>query len=445
MLTVPRGKLSFVFSVLLMLTLAYFGVSIAVTSFGAEESVEQELPVTPSEPVDTRTPEEKSKWDIDGVIWGLHVDWKALYPEKEEEKSEEKGLAARIAAAIGEFEAQTAEYRAAVDEAKAAVETAASDGVPHYQEIVELANAYDAWLAWELVDPLSYNPVIEAEKGYFLTCTPRADQSGFIQQGSARNALFAQFETPYLYVQLPGKTCFEDTQSGAVDFYNQNADRLLEGLAHEGVATLDLREKMHEDGMEHHACFYKTDHHWLPQTGLWAARTIAEELNENYGFAADLALLEEEKFEQELYEDWFLGSQGKKVTLERAEVEDFALWHPTYDTALHIEIPSLGLDKKGEMRVCYRYGALLNNDYYVDNAYGAYLYGDQALVRITNENNAGGKDILILGDSYDNCLVPFLSTAAHRIDTLDLRFFDGSLEAFLEENEYDVVLELHTK
>lgn len=428
-----------------MLALAYFGVCAAVTSLGAEEAVEPETGETPDEPVDDLTPEEKSKWDIDGVIWGLHIDWKALYPEKEAEESEEKSFSAHIAAAIEEFDAQTAEFRGTVDEAKAAVETAASEGVPHYQEIVELANAYDKWLGWELVDPLSYNPVIEAEDGYFITCTPRADQSARAESIAARAALAGRDEMPYLYVQLPGKSCREDAESGTVDFYNQNADRLLEALAREDIAAFDLRETLHADGLDHHAGFYKTDHHWLPETGLWAARTLARELNENYGFAADLALLEEENFEQEEYEDWFLGSQGKKVTLSRAQPEDFALWHPTYGTAFRIEIPSLGLDKTGEMRVCYRYGALLNNDYYVDNAYGAFLYGDQALVRITNEKNEDGKRILVLGDSYDNCLVPFLATAAQRVDTLDLRFFDGSLGTFLEENEYDIILEMGTK
>ncbi len=436
--------MSFVFSVLMMLALAYFGVSAAVSTLGAEEYVENELPEEPEAVVDERTPEEKSKWDIDGVIWGLSIDWKALYPEKEEEESGEKSFSETIAAAIDGFDARTEEYRVSVANAKDAVETAASDAVPYYQEIVELANGYDAWLGWEIVDPLSYNPVIEAEEGYFLTCTPRADQSGRSAQIAARKALADSFDTPFVYVQLPGKTCREDAACGTVDFYNQNSDRLLESLAREGVSTLDLREALHEDGLVHHESFYMTDHHWLPQTGLWAARTIARTLNEKYGFAADLSLFEEEKFEQELYEDWFLGSQGKKVTLARAEVEDFALWHPTYDTALRIEIPSLGLDKRGEFAVCYRYGALLGNDYYVDNAYGAFLYGDQALVRITNELRTEGS-ILVLGDSYDNCLIPFLTQAAQRVDTLDLRSFDGSLEAFLEENEYDVIIEMMTK
>ena len=85
-----RGKLSFVFSILVMLSLAYFGVNIAYTSLTATPVVDSEPPEEVEEmPVDERTPEEKSKWDIDGVIWGLTVDWKALYPERESEEKED--------------------------------------------------------------------------------------------------------------------------------------------------------------------------------------------------------------------------------------------------------------------------------------------------------------------------------------------------------------------
>lgn len=441
-----RGKLSFVFSILVMLSLAYFGVNIAYTSLTAPPPIVESEPSEEIEekPVDNRTPEEKSKWDIDGVIWGLSVDWKALYPARESEEAEEKSFSERIAAFVGAIDESTEAYRAAIADAEGEIETAASENAPHYREIVELANAYDKWLGWEIVDPLSYNPVIEAEEGYFLTCTPRADQSARAQTVFAHASFAENAETPYLFVQLPGKTCRESAASGTTDFYNQNADRLLEKIEKEGIVTLDLREKMHEEGFVHHEQFYKTDHHWLPETGLWAAKTLAQTLNENYGFAADLSLLEKENFEPELYEEWFLGSQGKKVTLARASAEDFALWHPKYDTALRIEIPSLGLDKRGTLAVCYRYGALLNKDLYHENPYGAYLYGDQALVRITNERKEDGR-VLILGDSYDNCVVPFFTQAVQRVDTLDLRVFDGSLEAFLAENEYDLIIEMVTK
>jgi hypothetical protein len=41
--------------------------------------------------------------------------------------------------------------------------------------------------------------------------------------------------------------------------------------------------------------------------------------------------------------------------------------------------------------------------------------------------------------------MPFFAQAVQRVDTLDLRVFDGSLEAFLAENEYDLIIEMTTK
>lgn len=94
---------------------------------------------------------------------------------------------------------------------------------------------------------------------------------------------------PYLYIQAPAKLCARDQDQmlplPEMTNANEETDWLLERLAELGVDTLDLRESLHEDGLDHYDCFYVTDHHWTMDTGLWAAGVMAEELGERYGLS----------------------------------------------------------------------------------------------------------------------------------------------------------------
>lgn len=394
----------------------------------------------PSEPVRDR----------DGIIWSTKVDWAALYPAPEREPVDEPqptGFAAfvtRLGARIDALRAAVAPFKAAVSAWEARIDDAATEDQLFYDKAVELANAYDKFIGWEIVDPESYNPVIEADDNYFLTCVARTDETANAQAGIGIDTLCRELGMAHLYVETPAKTCREDKHSGVTDFYNQNADALLALLGEGGVETLDLRDALHDAGMDHHASFYQTDHHWLAETGLWATGVIAETANERFGLSLDTAALAPEKFDYEVYEDWFLGSQGKKVTLARAVPEDFTMIYPRETADLTICIPSLAVEKRGDFDVTYRFAQVDTCAYYDLNPYGAYLYGDNALTRITNHNAENDVRVLMLGHSFDNVVVPFMALAAAQVDSIDLRTFTGSLETYLRENDYDLVIECYT-
>jgi hypothetical protein len=312
--------------------------------------------------------------------------------------------------------------------------------------MVEAANRYDAALGWQIAGVESYNPVIMAEDNYFITCVARQDREPRAAEIAALRDFCAERSMAHLYVTTPNDTCrYDEGISGVMDFFNQNADRLQKALREAGVQTLDLRDALHAAGMDHHKSFYQTDHHWLPETGRWAAGQIAQKLNADYGFSIDLSLFAPDRWRAEVYKDWFLGSQGKKVTLARATPEDFRLYYPKFSTLFHIEIPSLDLDKRGSFSVFYRQNALRTLDYDTQNPYSSYFYGDRALTRVHNLLSNDGKRVLVLGHSFDNCVLPFLAVGVEYLDSIDLREFTGDLETFMEQNRYDVVIELYTE
>lgn len=53
--------------------------------------------------------------------------------------------------------------------------------------------------------------------------------------------------------------------------------------------------------------------------------------------------------------------------------------------------------------------------------------------------------ILMLGDSYSQVVVPFLSLGVSDVSTLVLRGFNGSLRQYIEENDFDTVVILYAQ
>lgn len=251
---------------------------------------------------------------------------------------------------------------------------------------------------------------------------------------------------PYLYIQAPAKLCALDQEQQLplpeMTNANQQTDWLLEHLAELGVDTLDLRESLHADGLNHYDCFYVTDHHWTMDTGLWAADVMAAELEERYGLAMDMSPLDPEKYEQRVWEDAFLGSQGRKVTLSYAHPEDFILPVPTFAIDLHLTVPPWGSDFSGGFEILYNESAIPSPDYYRSNSYGAVLMGDCPYLVVENKDHSEGPVVAILRESFAIASGPYLSLAAGEVHFIDARYYEGSVKALLEEIQPDIVVSL---
>ena len=71
--------------------------------------------------------------------------------------------------------------------------------------------------------------------------------------------------------------------------------------------------------------------------------------------------------------------------------------------------------------------------------YSYFLGGNTPLIRIET-GNADAPSLLIVRDSYADCLAPFLLEYFSEIQLLDLRYFHTSLAAYIEEQGFDSVL-----
>lgn len=260
--------------------------------------------------------------------------------------------------------------------------------------------------------------------------------------GSFRDYVEKELGVPYLYVQAPCKLCALDDQLPMQGMSNENAqtDMLLQWLDEWGVDALDLRQKLHDDGMDHYGSFYVTDHHWTLDTGLWAARTMAEDLNERYGLGMDAGALAEDGFTRRVWEDVFLGSWGRKVTTVFAQPEDFILPVPT--APVHMRLTRYGVEYTGGFEALYDESQIVPEDFYTGNSYGAMLHGDCGYIKVENLDRPDGPVVAVLRESFAGAAGPYLALSAGELHLIDARYYEGSIRELLKELRPDVVLSL---
>jgi hypothetical protein len=91
------------------------------------------------------------------------------------------------------------------------------------------------------------------------------------------------------------------------------------------------------------------------------------------------------------------------------------------------------------------YTSLINTEALKGNdPYGAFLYGNHGYGHIVVRNVVSPRRLLVIKDSYANSLIPMMTSAFDEIDVIDLRQYNGSLQALLKQQTYDHILLLQS-
>ena len=225
---------------------------------------------------------------------------------------------------------------------------------------------------------------------------------------------------------------------------NASADAFLAELDRQGTDYVDLRPLFENNGI-YSSWFFKTDHHWKPEAAFFAWQELAGVLEDRYGFRTDPALTSPANWSTQVLEDFFLGSQGKRVGSLYAGVDDITLYTPKFDTNLTYACPAYGFTRTGPFNqsVCFP-ERVEEQDWFNGNPYTYYAGGDYPLATITNHNNPDGPRVVMLRDSFACALTPFLALSCSELVTIDLRYFEGDLLDTIGSYDPDLVLTLYT-
>lgn len=221
---------------------------------------------------------------------------------------------------------------------------------------------------------------------------------------------------------------------------NEATDQLLERLRGAGVEVLDLRQSLHADGLNHYDSFFQTDHHWTVPTGLWAARTIAEELNTQFNLGLRTDVLEGENFVEQVWAKVVVGSWGRKVTTVFASPEDFVL--PIPIGPVHMRLTRNGNVYEGGFEALYDENQIVPDNFYTGNSYGSLLHGDCGYIKVENLDYSDGPVIVLLRESFAGAVGPYLALAVGELHLVDARYYTGSIKELLAELQPDAVISL---
>lgn len=251
---------------------------------------------------------------------------------------------------------------------------------------------------------------------------------------------------PYLYLAAPQKIQrgVQLLPEGLGENGNAYCDAYLENLEQMGVDYIDLRTLFENNGI-YANWFFKTDHHWKPEAAFFAWQYLTGELDVRYGFETPSSLINPNNWDTEVLEDFFLGSQGKRVGSLYGGVDDFTIYTPKFETDLTYTNSDGSFSRSGTFNqsVCFP-ERVAEQDWFNGNPYTYYSGGDYGMTTMSNHKNANGPKVVLIRESFACALAPFLSLSCSELTTIDLRHFSGDLMETIRELEPDLVLTLYS-
>ena len=334
------------------------------------------------------------------------------------------------------------------------VEAASSQGLSYHKEFVDINSAVNKNMGTVVVtkDNLS---VVKSKTGYLSYVREKITKEILSKRAKSMKSLYEiskDNNADFLYVMAPAKGYYMEYPENIEDYNKENCDAFLLELEKENVPFYSLIGEMEKEEIPEEELFFVTDHHWKPEYAFWAAEKVAAELWKRYGFDYAKDKLNIGNYNQEVYEDWFLGSQGKKTGqyFTGLGVDDITLITPKFDTDFSVRYAGNPDTFRGSFEeVLIHKGNIEVKDFYEKNPYAAYLGGDYREQIIQNNNNEKGKKVLILKDSFACAFAPFFANVAQKIQLLDMRDFAEfkgeriDVDKYIEAEKPDVVIVMY--
>lgn len=238
---------------------------------------------------------------------------------------------------------------------------------------------------------------------------------------TAVNTFASQLERPVYFMIVPSAGwAVQDSIRGLSDPYNDPAlIRDLYAMAYDKVNCVDV-VSVFEKEEDKASLYYKTDHHWTSLGAYTAYAHLMQTLDKSYPTA--------DAFTVRTVDD-FKGSTFSRAALWLMPGEPLQMWARSNSL-----IVTNGEDPQPHEGIFYE-ERLQEADKYT-----VFLDGNHSIVRIENPDNAGKGKILVIRDSYSNCLGGFLAESYETVVLVDLRYYKESVQALCAQEGFDDIL-----
>ncbi|MCQ2431389.1 MAG: hypothetical protein MJ175_02165 [Clostridia bacterium] len=332
---------------------------------------------------------------------------------------------------------------------KEQVNVAFDKKIPGFDQFIGIYGAVQNVLGTSVYEDAGYTYVIRDKKNFLHFYVKRQDEAEYAEAVSRFAGRLQNAGIPLLYLQAPVRemrmfTEFPDYIDYASD---ENAAAMLDALEKQGVSGLSLGELLQNDGVDPASMFYRTDHHWTTQTAFRAFQLLLPHLNEQFGFSIDPALSADENWRAETFENYFLGSLGRRLGKELSGLDDYTYLEPAFETQYDVYYTPQSREKpywSGSFRQTMVRESLLYSEDVSVNRYASYFQYDYGELIIRNRLCDNGLRIAVIKDSFALPFTAFLSTVFSEIEMIDLREYQGNVTEFLLDYKPDLVLMLYS-
>lgn len=180
-----------------------------------------------------------------------------------------------------------------------------------------------------------------------------------------------------------------------------------------------------ENPGENARLYYRTDHHWTSYGAFIAYETWMKSLG--------MTPIPLEDFEVQTVSSTFYGTIHSKLN-RIAAADSIQLFIPNNQPDFQVSY-----DGNGEIfNTLYSMDALKTKD-----QYRVFLDGNHGWTKILNPDSKSGRSLLIIKDSYAHCFAPFAALHFDQVHMLDLRYYNGRISDFIEEENITDTLVLY--
>ena len=205
----------------------------------------------------------------------------------------------------------------------------------------------------------------------------------------------------------------------AVAGYDDEAKiRNIYALAEENVTSVDVLTSLALE--DRAALYYRTDHHWTSLGAYTAYTAYMEAKARPYRAKADFTI--------EVVPG-FHGSTYSRSALWLTPAEPIELWTGTHGLQV----------TNGESDAIHE-GIFYRERLEDTDKYTVFLDGNHSLVTIHNPDAAGKGSLLVIRDSYSNCLGGFLTESYETVILVDLRYYKQPVSQLLQQQDFDHIL-----
>lgn len=179
--------------------------------------------------------------------------------------------------------------------------------------------------------------------------------------------------------------------------------------------TISITDRLLEN-KDQYQLFYRLDHHWTTYGAYLAYQRYCEEKG--------LTALGMEQFTPKVVSDQFQGTIYSKLNDLLAGKDEITIFE---QDQLFLKV--LYTDSGEETNSVYAEEYLRAKD-----KYSYFLNNIHPMIEITNTQAGTQDELVLIKDSYANCIVPFLANHYAKIYVVDTRYYKQSITQFINEH-----------